>query len=129
MKDMAERGFSPAAEAYCALTVAAKSPTMRSLFQEYDERALDQVEAAMSRLFRSLSGVDKIAVVPSHTEVNVTLDHLGITFRGMVRDMPGMPRRITNLDSGTEFFTEANSAISVEVTKVPERRGVGQFAY
>lgn len=128
MITMSEKGFTPAAEAFCALSVAAKSPTMRSLFQEYDERALDQIEEAMSRLFGSLSGPEKVSVLPAHTEINVTYE--GRTFRGMVRDLPGMSRRVTNLDSGTEFFVRPDTEITVEVTKVPRRETVdGNYVY
>jgi hypothetical protein len=31
--------------------------------------------------------------------------------RGMVRSMPGFPRRITNLSTGTEFFVEADTVL------------------
>jgi len=118
MDTMTERGFTPAAEAYCALTVAAKSPTMRSLFHEYDDRALSQVEDATDRLFASLSGAEQISVLPAYVEINMTLGiDPGRTTRGMIRDHPGLPRRVTNLDTGTEWFIEADTDITITVTK------------
>lgn len=132
MTDMQRRGFSPAAEAYCALTVVAKGETPRQLLAEYDPMALNQAEEAMSRLFRSLTGVEQVSVLPAHTEITVDVESgnaAGISFRGMVRDMPGIPRRITNLDSGTEFFVDGETEIYVHVDVVPERRGVKQYVY
>lgn len=131
MSEMTQRGFTPAAEAYCALSVAAKSPTMRWLFQEYDNRALDQIEAAMGRLMANMTGAEKVSVLPSHAEITVTLaDFPDRPFRGMVRDIPGMPRRVTNLDSGTEFFVESDTDIAVTVTEAPRRSEMdGCFVY
>ena len=125
------RGLTPTCEAYAALAVIAKGEATRQLLEEYDPNALNQAEEAMSVLVRSMSGAEHIAVCPAYTEVTVTVlegNAEGITFRGMVRDLPGIPRRITNLDSGTEFFTDLNVAIGVIVTKVPQDRDIPQYA-
>lgn len=132
MTEMQSRGFTPAAEAYCALTVVAKGDTPRQLLAEYDPMALNQAEEAMSRLFRNLTGAEKVSVLPAYSEIVVDVESgpaEGISFRGMVRDMPGLPRRVTNTDSGNEFFVDGDTDIYVRVESYPERRGVKQYAY
>jgi hypothetical protein len=125
------RGLTPICEAYAALAVIAKGETTRQLLEDYDPNALNQAEEAMTALIHSMSGAERIAVYPAHTEVTVEIQSgnaEGITFRGMVRDLPGIPRRITNLDSGTEFFTDPEVEMQVIVTKVPKNRRIGQYA-
>lgn len=125
------RGLTPKCVAYCALATLTKGANTRALLSEYEPRALDQGEEAMRALVEDMTGVERIAIYPSYTEVNVTVlagNAEGISFRGMVRDGLGIPRRITNLDTGTEFFTDPDVPLDVVVTKVPENRAIGQYA-
>lgn len=102
-----DRGLTPAAEAYLALkllTMPEGNPAV--VLAEYDPMVLRQGRAAVERLFDALTPTEQASVLPSYTEVMFSANG-SPECRGMVRDLIGLPRRITNLDSGTEFFVDA----------------------
>lgn len=61
---------------------------------------------------------DIVKVLPAYSEVVFSVNGVR-PVRGMVRDIPGhFPRRVTVLDTGTEFFVNADTEFEhFEITK------------
>lgn len=121
--------FTAQAEAWRALMVVSSDRTISTLLAEWDPKALSQVNDAITALAFSMSPLERLSVLPAYTEVMFAANGSKMC-RGMVRDLPGLPRRITNLDCGTEFFADADTedfVLEVDAERLAEAVATGIF--
>lgn len=63
--------------------------------------------------------VEFIQTAPTYTEIRFRA-HGSREVHGIIRDIPGVPRRVTVTDTGTEFFVGPDSELeSLTVVKEP----------
>ena len=102
-------------------TTTTKENHMTTKINPFDRLLADPTFGLLDEKFTRMATV--LNSLPSYSEVDIMTDMRdGMTFRCMVRDRPTYkahePRRLTNLDTGTEWFIDPDALANVEATSV-----------